>query len=476
MVPGLERAVCYRRVCERDPRYDGTFFTAARSTGRYCRTICTARTPALKDCLFYPSMAAAHAAGFRACHRCRPEAAPGFNPAPHRDPMVSSGLRRIQAAPMGETTDVGLAAELGVESRVLRLAFERELGVTPAEFAHTRRTHFAKQLLDQTCLPKTVVARATGFSGAQPLRTALLRHFGQVPATPRRFARTSEIVLRLAYRPPFDWAAITRYLRPRLAPGIEMLGRAGYRRSVAFAGRHGLVMVRPVRGRNELEATIDFPLPGDYARIVWRLRQLFDLDADPTAIAGHLLAQKRFKDGSAALRVPGAWDPFELAVRAILGQQISVAAATTIMGRLVRRYGVPLVSARATTDGIECVFPHPVVLAAADLSDFGLPRRRAATVVGLARMCVAEPDFLESFHDRRHAVTELCKLSGIGEWTAEYIALRALHEPDAFPASDLGIRRALARGPALPSVADVRRAAEPWRPWRAYAAMHLWSR
>jgi AraC family transcriptional regulator of adaptative response / DNA-3-methyladenine glycosylase II len=476
-----DRDACYRALRTRDARFDGRFFICVRSTGVYCRPVCPARPPKLENCVFLPSAAAAQEAGFRPCLRCRPEASPDTFAWRGTSNTVSRALRLIAEGALDEGDVERLAGRLGVGDRHLRRLFDRHVGASPLAVAQTRRLLFAKRLIDETALPMTEVALAAGFGSVRRFNAAVRRTYDRSPRALRRLraARAGDrtaVTLRLPYLPPYDWEAMAGFLAARAIPGVEAVTAGVYRRTIACGGGHGVVAARPVPGKAHLEATIQVPEVAHLATVVTRLRRLFDLDADVQTIGEHLASDPRLAPLVAArpgLRVPGAWDAFELAVRAILGQQVSVAAATTLAGRLVAAHGAPLAGPVAD-DALRAVFPAPAALAAADLTTIGLTRARARALAAFAGAVEREPDLLSTAPSLDTAVARLSALDGLGDWTAQYIAMRALREPDAFPASDLGLRRALETADGRPSPRALVAAAERWRPWRAYAVLHLW--
>jgi AraC family transcriptional regulator of adaptative response / DNA-3-methyladenine glycosylase II len=476
----LDPAVCYRALASRDARFDGRFFTGVASTGVYCRPVCPARTPLLRNCRFFASAAAAAQAGFRACRRCRPEAAPGSAAWQGTSAAFGRALRLVADGALDRGDVDALAASVGTGGRQLRRWFEEHLGASPVAVAQTRRVHFAKKLLDETQLPITEVAFAAGFASVRRFNTAMRAAFGAAPRELRRRPATraaapgAALSLRLALRPPFDGEALLAFLAARALPRVEHVADGVYRRSIALAGESGVIEARFAPGAREVVLTLPAGLARHASRVVARARRLFDLDADPAPIAAQLradpaLAAKLARH--AGLRVPGAWSGFELAVRAILGQQVTVAGARTLAGRLVDAFGETLA---APDGGVAKLFPSAAALATADLARVGLPRARAAALAALARAVAEGALDLEGGLAPEVARERLLALPGIGPWTAEYVALRALGEPDAFPASDLGLRRALgARRPL--SARGLAARAEAWRPWRGYAAVLLWS-
>lgn len=462
----LEDKICYRALQTRDARFDGRFFTAVKSTGIFCRPICPARTPLLRNCTFYPSAAAAAEAGFRPCLRCRPEVAPDLPAWAGTSATVSRALRLIAEGALDEDSVTRLADRLGVGDRHLRRLFLDQVGATPVAVAQTRRILFAKKLLTETALPITDVAFAAGFASLRRFNDAMHTTYGQPPRQLRKTtaeAPDGPLTLKLAYRPPYDWTAMINFLKPRAIPGVERVAEDCYQRSVRAGRFRGVIEVRPLLAANCLEVRMTLDGVQCAREVVDRTRRLFDMDADANEIGGFLGGDPLLGDlvqRHPGLRVPGAWSEFELAVRAILGQQISVAAATTLAGRIAERWGEPLGHSDLR------LFPEASVLAGADLGSIGLTRKRAESLRGLAR---AAADGL--FESSPLPAERLCELEGIGEWTAQYIAMRAFGDPDAFPASDLVLRRAAGNL----TEKELAARAEAWRPWRAYAALYLWS-
>jgi len=484
----LDRAACYRAVLTRDARFDGRFFTAVRTTGIYCRPICPARPPKLEHIVFYPSAAAAQAAGFRPCLRCRPETSPDVAAWHGTSSTVSRAMRLIAAGALDDDDMQGFAARLGVGERQLRRLFQQHLGASPRAVAQTRRVLFAKQLITETKLPLTKIAFAAGFGSVRRFNDTFRRLYDRPPRLLRRSgngvdAKAGEITLTLPFRPPYDWGAIVSFLGPRAIPGVERVDDDCYARTITINGVSGTIAVRPSPQSNQasaLSAAIRFPLLTALPAIVDRIRHIFDLGADPEVIGRHLSEDASLAHLIAArpgLRVPGAWDGFELAVRGILGQQISVAAATQLAGKLVAAFGTPVQPADDSLfAGLTHVFPSPDRLAGAELgAKLGMPRARAAAISSMAAAAARERGLFDANQGLEAAVRRLTALPGIGEWTAHYIAMRALREPDAFPATDIGLLRA-AEGPdGRPTPRALLARAEAWRPWRAYAALHLWT-
>ncbi|QXX75788.1 putative bifunctional transcriptional activator/DNA repair enzyme AlkA [Methylovirgula sp. HY1] len=481
----LDPDACYRAVCARDARFDGSFFTGVTTTGIYCRPICPAPTPKRENVVFFASAAAAQAAGFRPCLRCRPEIAPDVAAWRGTSNTVSRALALMEKGALHGAPVAVLAERLGLGERQLRRLFRQHLGASPLAVAQTHRLLLAKQLIHETQLSMTEVALAAGFGSVRRFNETFRQMFQRQPASLRRSkgavlpSRTAgDVSLNLSYRAPYDWDSILTFLARRAIPGIEAVVDASYARTIEIDGQHGIVSLRRGAG-DALHATIRFPRLAALPMIIARLRRVFDLAADPQAIAAHLAEDRALAPLVAArpgLRVPGAWDGFELAVRALLGQQISVAAARTLAGRLVAQFGTPLMVDRTGFERLTHVFPQAAALAAADVAAVGLPKTRSAALTALAAAVAADPLIFGLRATLDEAVLRLRGLAGVGEWTAQYIAMRELREPDAFPAADLGLMRAigLLEG-RQPSPKELLARAENWRPWRAYAAQHLWA-
>ena len=477
--PTLDPRACDRARRTRDPRFDGLFFTAVTSTGIYCRPVCPAPAPKRHNIRYYDSAAAAAAAGFRPCLRCRPEAAPGSPLHRAKSDLVAGALRLIEQGALDDGSLPQLAKRVGVGERHLRRLFAEELGASPLDVASTRRLLFAKQLLGETALPMTAIAQASGYASLRRFNAAFSAAYGKPPREIRRGRASAappadELVLRLPYRAPYDFAHLLAFLARRAIPGVEAVDAHAYRRSIVVDDVPGWFAVAQMPGDRALALRVHHPNSSALGVIAARVKRMFDVDADPRAIA---LAFRRSELMKPLIRrwpgqrLPGAWDGFELAVRAVLGQQVSVAAARTLAGRIVAAYGTPFADDGAA--GLGALFPTPATLVDAPLETHGITRARAATIRGLAaamldgRIAFRAEQPLAAFEN------ELVALPGIGAWTAHYIAMRALAQPDAFPAADLILRRAAGQGRTL-ATRELETLGEQWRPWRAYAVMLLW--
>jgi AraC family transcriptional regulator of adaptative response / DNA-3-methyladenine glycosylase II len=472
----LDDAVCDRARLARDPRFDGQFFIAVRSTGIYCRPVCPAPTVKRANVLFFPSSSAAVAAGFRPCLRCRPEVAPGAPPWNGTAATVSRALRLIGEGALDDRGIEALSGRLGIGVRQLARLFRKHLGAPPTLVAQTRRLEFAKQLVSETGTPMKEVALAAGFRSVRRFNDAFRKFSGRSPSEVRSRPTRDRLdkgqyLFRLAYRAPYDWESLLAFLAARATPGVEEV-TGTYRRTFWLEGQQGILEVEPVRGVHALEVRIRFPEARLLLQIVTRVSRMFDLTADPVAIERHLSPDPLLGNlvrGHPGLRLPGAWDGFELAVRAILGQQVTVAGASTLAGRLAQRWGEPLEVDRE--GGLSHVFPRAEHLLDAPFT--GLPAARARAIRELARAVVSGRVSLDGSTTSVALREELTAVPGIGEWTASYIAMRAFNDPDAFPVGDLVLRREASQGEPL-TPRQLAERAEAWRPWRAYAALHLW--
>lgn len=472
----LDPMLCYEAMKSRDARFDGRFFVGVSTTRIYCRPVCTARTPGRDRCTFFSYAAAAEDSGFRPCLRCRPELAPGVAPVDASRSAAHWAFARIESGALNESDFERLAREYGLSSRQLRRAVVGEFGVTPVQLAQTRRLLLAKHLLTETRLPMAALAHASGFSSVRRFNALFTSRYG---LNPLRFRKASGetpgqgVTLKLAYRPPLAWVELRSFLVGRGAVGVECAEGNRYLRTVHLDGRRGWIAVQPTEGRNLLEVEISAELVPVLAKLLPRIRRLFDLDARPELIDQTLSQDPRLASLVAArpgLRVPGALDGFELALRAVLGQQVTVKAATTLFGRFARAYGEP---AQTPYEGLLYYAPQAERIARAELQeliDLGLTQRRAQTISDMARAVASGELDLDGGMRIEASLERFQKIPGIGPWTAQYVAMRALRDPDGFPYSDLGVMKAV----GLTRPAQVIATAEIWRPWRAYASLHLW--
>ena len=477
----LDFDACYRAVHSRDARFDGVFFIGVTSTGIYCRPSCPAVTPKRQNVQFYRSAAEAQAAGFRACRRCRPDVAPGSPEWNIRADLAGRAMRLIADGTVERDGVSGLATRLGYSDRQIHRTLVDEVGAGPLRLARAQRSHTARILLETTDLPVTEICFASGFASVRQFNDTVRAIYASTPTELRSRARTrpdrspvpGAINLRLAYRRPADLDGLLEFLAMRAVPGVEEVDGRTYRRSLVLPHATGLVELTPTDGY--LAATLRLSDHRDLAAAVARCRRLFDLDADSAAIDEVLAADEALAPlvrRTPGRRLPGAVDGGEMAVRAVLGQQISVAAARGLAGRLVADYGKPL---DAPVGGVTHAFPTAEVLAEIDPAAFPMPRPRQGTLHELVSRLADGRVRIDAGVDWDETVRQLLDIPGIGPWTAGYIRMRALGDPDVFLASDLGVRQGMARAglPDDPRAADV--AADRWRPWRSYAQLHIWS-
>lgn len=479
----LDHDLCYRALRTRDPRFDGRFFTGVHSTGIYCRPICPARTPKQKNVDFYACASAAEDAGFRPCRRCRPEAAPGTPAWLGTSTTVTRAMRLISEGALdgGGEVDV-LADRLGVSARHLRRLFDEHLGASPVAIAQARRVHFAKTMLDSTEIPITDIAYSSGFSSIRRFNAAFAKTFDRSPREVReRGAKTGgktgprSLELRLSYRKPYDFDALLAFLAVRAIPGVEHIDAGRYRRTASVDSEQGVIEVRHDQSQCQLVLQIPSSLSRHALWVAERVRRLFDLTADSRVIEEQLSSDPMLREvvkRFSGTRVPGAWDPFEISVRAILGQQVSVKGATTLSGRLAKAYGEPLDSGQE-----ECslLHPGPEKLVRARAERVGLTRARAAALRSISSAVLKQRVHFDSACALDEMVENLLEVQGVGPWTAQYIAMRACSEPDAFPSGDLILRRVAEHlDSSLDTEPKLIDRSNAWRPWRAYAAMMLW--
>lgn len=478
----LNHEHCYAIVKSRDERYDGRFFTGVLTTGIYCRPICPAPRPKTENVRFFTSAAAAEEAGLRPCLRCRPESSPGTPDWVGTSATVNRALRLINQGVMDEYDLSELASRLHVGERQLRRLFGQHVGASPIAVAQNRRVLFAKKLITETRLPMTEIAFSAGFSSIRRFNDVIQKLYGRAPTALRKEGRQNgvqlcqqaHLQLKLAYRPPYDWQAILQFLGARAIPGVECVDGEQYRRTVKMGEVVGTILVENEPQKHNLRLTISSNLSRNLIQIVDRVRNLFDLRADPMEIGKCLAQDKRltaFVQRRPGLRVPGAWDGFEVAVRAILGQQVSVKGATTLSGRLVAACGTVI---ETDDPHLTHLFPTPYQLSEADLSGLGLTGQRIGAIRSLAQAVQDEELVLSTAVSLDELIAQLIQLPGIGDWTAHYIAMRVFGEPDAFPAGDLVLRKVMGKETPV-TTRELQRMSEAWRPWRAYAAMQLWA-
>jgi AraC family transcriptional regulator, regulatory protein of adaptative response / DNA-3-methyladenine glycosylase II len=474
---------CYRALSSRDARFDGVFFTGVRTTGIYCRPSCPARTPKRENVSFYATAAAANAAGLRACRRCRPDATPGSPEWDARADTVGRAMRLIRDGVVERDGVTGLASRLGYSDRHINRLLHAELGAGPLALARSQRAHTARILTETTSLPLADVAFAAGFSSVRQFNDTMRQVYGATPRELRRAhvrrptpdpAGQGRLRLRLAVRQPYDSEHVLDFLAVRAVPGIEIADAASYSRILPLPNGPGVVRLEPHPDR--VDADLWLTDMRDLGAAVQRCRALTDLDADPQAVTEVLGADEHLGPLVAArpgTRVPGHVDGFEVAVRAVLGQQVTVKHGRDLVGAVVRRYGTP-VTELAGWAGPGWLFPAPEAVVGADPASFGVPAARGRAVVALAEALAAGAIRLDPGADRVETIAALQDLPGIGPWTAGYIAMRALSDPDVFLGGDVIVRHGMrALGiPTTPAAAESY--ARHWRPWRSYAVMHLW--
>ena len=488
----LDTATCYRALRSRDARFDGRFFVAVSSTRIYCRPVCTVKPPRRENCRFYPSAAAAESAGYRPCLRCRPELAPGNASVDATTRVAQAAAGLIEDRALDAEGLEAVAARLGITDRHLRRAFGAEFGVSPVEYAQTQRLLLAKRLLTDTALPVTEVAFASGFGSLRRFNALFKQRYRLQPRQLRRHMHTQTahsrmraaplsgpaapsadaLQFELAFRPPYDWPALAAFLGARAIAGVEAVEGSAYRRTarVELDGKEhrGWIEAALSPKKPALRVAVSASLARVLPPVLSRVKALMDLSCTPVEVAQALGSLGAAHPG---MRVPGAFDGFEVAVRAILGQQVSVAGARTVAGRFAQALGEPLETPFAS---LTTVFPGAARVAdapAGRIARLGMPGARARTILALARAVADGEVVLMPNADIEATLERLRALPGVGEWTAQYIAMRALAWPDAFPHTDLGVMKALGTKDAKRVLA----AAEGWRPWRAYAVMHLWN-
>jgi AraC family transcriptional regulator of adaptative response / DNA-3-methyladenine glycosylase II len=493
----IDEETAYQAVCSRDPRFDGVFFTAVKTTGIYCRPSCPAVTPKRQNVTFYPTAAAAQAAGYRACRRCRPDAVPGSPEWDVRADLVGRAMRLIRDGVVDREGVAGLAKQLGYSERQVHRQLTAELGAGPAALARVQRAHTARILLQSTELPVTQVAFAAGFASVRQFNDSIREIYARAPTQLRSAApapmrnssepgnRTTAVPLRLAYRGAYQADSVFDFLARRAIPGIEETtgapGARTYRRTLRLPYGTGRAEVDEAPGRGAaaggwLNCRMHLTDLRDLTTAVQRIRHLFDLDADPDAVSELLACDPVLAPAVAVrpgLRSPGAADPFELGIRAVIGQQITVAGARTMIGTLVAAYGDRL--SDELDGGHSYLFPAADTLATASFTELGMPDSRRRTLRALAEAVASGTLRLDPGADRDEAAERLLALPGIGPWTTGYIRMRALGDPDVFLPTDVGVQRGLAALGIGGSSKTTFAVAEAWRPWRSYALHHLWT-
>jgi AraC family transcriptional regulator of adaptative response / DNA-3-methyladenine glycosylase II len=478
-VSGLTRDVLDRARRSRDARFDGRFFIAVRSTRIYCRPICPSRFSNDSNVRYYATAAEAAGAGYRPCLRCRPEAAPGSPAWTGTSAVVQRALRLIQDGALDHASLSSLATRLGIGVRHLSRLFAQHVGASPATVARTRRLHFAKRLLDDTRLPITDIAHAAGFGSIRRFNDAFRETYRKSPRELRKGKRIgidesegAEIALRLAYRPPYDWGYMQSFLAANAISGVEVVTADHYSRAAPTPSGYAVLQIRPVAHAHALEVGIKRAMPAELPALLSSVRRMFDLTADPTRIAAAMHYDRLLQpllDRRPGLRIPGTWNAFECSVCAIVGQRGSI-AGRGFLKRLVERFGKPIDALGAD---VHYLFPTAAVLADANLDDLGLSRPRCEALRQLARgVCDKRIRFDATAEEISRM---LCELPGVGRWTAGYVELRGLGEPDAFPFGDLLLRRLASTGSKPLTAMALEERVEGWRPFRGYAVFHLWA-
>ncbi len=472
----LDPDTCYKAVASHDRRFDGRFFVGVSSTGVYCRPVCAVRTPKRENCSFYETAAAAEKQGFRPCLRCRPELAPGHGLADLSGRLAQAAATLIDDGFMADAGVAALAARIGVTERHLRRLFDAQFGVSVLEYAQTQRLLLAKRLLTDTALTVTDVAHAAGFGSVRRFNDVLKTRYGLTPLAMRKRAADSvaeELVFELGYRPPMAWAAFLQFLGVRAVDGIEQLADGSYARTLAIdsGGRTHLGWLRlaHVERRHVIRVTLSGSLAHVIPQALGRVRRLCDLGCRPDVVDQHL---GPLAAGVPGMRLPGAVDGFEIAVRAVVGQVISVKHARTLLARLAERHGHVLTQ---PAPALRLAFPDAATLAAVtpeSLREIGIPLGKGRAIHAIASRVAAGELKLEPSAAPEDTLARLRAIDGVGDWTAQYVAMRALGWPDAFPGTDYVLRKVL----GIATVRGMSQHAAQWAPWRAYAAIHLWRR
>ena len=478
----IDQDAAYLALTSRDARFDGVFFVGVTSTGIYCRPICPVKAPRISNCLFFSSAEAAEKAGFRPCLRCRPELAPGNAPVDNGQQIAGRLMQQIDEGLIEQVNSLEeIAARFDLSLRQLRRIVQKELGVSPQELRQTRRLLLAKQLLSETRLPVTEIAFASGFSSLRRFNAAFSHQYRMPPTRLRKVLTTSpehldkqaSSVLQLAYRPPYHWQAMLDFLRIRALTGVEYVDEDSYSRTVRLGQHCGWIRVQQQAEKHLLQVEFSHTLIPVLPALLRRLRNLFDLDARPDLIAAHLSQDPLLQPAVLAypgLRVPGAFDGFEMAVRAILGQQITVKAAATLGGRFAAAFGEPFLTPFPQLTHLSPLPERVTECCVDDIASLGIVSARTRCILALAAACTQNGLQLDAATLPEKTIAELLALPGIGDWTAQYLAMRALRWPDAFPAGDIVIRNNLGKI----SIKEAEKHSQIWRPWRSYAVMYIW--
>ena len=479
-----DRRRLHQALAARDPRFDGLFFVGVTSTGIYCRPICPVKTPKLANCRFFKTAQETEQAGFRPCLRCRPELAPGSAPVDDSQRIAQLIVQHLEDGILDEKAGLeAIADQFELSSRQIRRIVQKELGVPPIQLLLTRRLLLAKQLLTETTLPVTEIAFASGFSSLRRFNDAFSRRYRMPPTRLRRKATEGVVAigdstsstLQLSYRPPYDLKGILDFLAARALVGVEWVTTDWYARTVALGDAKGWIRVTPSKKKHALMLEFTHTLTPVLPTLLSRVRALFDLNARPDMISKHLAKDERLTQAvkrNPGLRVPGAFNGFEMGVRAILGQQVTVKAATTIACRFVEAFGEPIVTPFAELNRLTPAAARVASAGIDDIARLGIVAARARSIIALAKAQGSSDLCLDggTHHSPDDSIRRLTELPGIGQWTAQYIAMRALRWPDAFPKDDIAVRNNLGGV----SAREAEELSQSWRPWRSYAVMHVW--
>jgi AraC family transcriptional regulator of adaptative response / DNA-3-methyladenine glycosylase II len=479
-----DRRRLYQALAARDPRFDGIFFVGVTSTGIYCRPICPVKTPKAANCRFFDTAQETEQAGFRPCLRCRPELAPGSAPVDDSQRIAQLIVQRLEEGKLDAQAGLeDIADQFELSSRQIRRIVQKELGVPPIQLLLTRRLLLAKQLLTETALPVTEIAFASGFSSLRRFNDAFSTRYRMPPTRLRKkategaeaIADSTSSTLQLSYRPPYDWEGVLAFLAARSLKGIEWVTAESYARTVRLGDAKGWIRVTQSRKKHALMLEFTHTLTPALPALLSRVRALFDLNARPDMISKHLARDERLARAvkrNPGMRVPGAFNGFELGLRAILGQQITVKAATTIACRFVEAFGEQIVTPFAELNRLTPAAEGVAAASIDDIARLGIVAARARSIIALAKVQGSGSLSLDggAHHNPDDSIKRLTELPGIGQWTAQYIAMRALRWPDAFPKEDIAVRNNL--GGVTAREAEER--SQAWRPWRSYAVMHIW--